>query len=182
MWPQGVCWLNDVSRVRPALGRGVRDTATAAVAAVSGHLRERSGKPVQTHPARRVWRSDEGQRCRAVHALRKPTRRTISPAPLSLGMGTGSALGWINLTTCDSSGASFGPWSCRPSPFGDPRGSILRVPSAMGFNPAFGCATVSGVRIGGFTSRAVADGAEASTADVRIRVLNWCFGVSMVGR
>ena len=47
---------------------------------------------------------------------------------------------------------------------------------------AFGCATVSGVRIGGFTSRAVADGAEASTADVQTRVLNWCFGVSMLGR
>ena len=44
--------LTNISRVRQALGRGVRDTATAAVAAVSGHLRERSGGAVQTDLAR----------------------------------------------------------------------------------------------------------------------------------
>ena len=98
--------LPDISRVRPALWRGVPDPATAAVEAVAGYLRERAGEPVQTHLARRGWRSDEGRRCRTVHALRKPERRTIAPAPMSLGMGTGSALGWINLTTCDSSGVS----------------------------------------------------------------------------
>ena len=27
-------------------------------------------------------------------------------------------------------------WSCRPSPFGNPKGGILRVSSVMGFNPA----------------------------------------------
>jgi len=106
VWPRRVGWLHDISRVRHVLGRGVRDKATAAVAAVPGHLSERSGEPVQTDLARRGWRSDEGQRRRTVHALRKQERRTISPAPMSRGMGTGSALGWINLTTCDSSGAS----------------------------------------------------------------------------
>ena len=30
----------------------------------------------------------------------------IPPAPMSMDTGTGSALGWINLTTRDSSGAS----------------------------------------------------------------------------
>ncbi|MDE2973203.1 MAG: hypothetical protein OXU64_00565 [Gemmatimonadota bacterium] len=98
--------LHDISRVRSALGRGVQDTATAAADAVQEHLGKHSGEAVQTHLARRVWRSDEGQRCWTVHALRKPERRTISPVPMSLGMGTGSALGWINLTTCDSSGSS----------------------------------------------------------------------------
>jgi len=98
--------LPDISRVQPALGSGVWDTATAAVEAVAGHLREHAGEPVQTHPARRGWRSDEGQRFRAVHALQKPERRTIRPAPLPMDRGTGSALGWINLTTCDSSGDS----------------------------------------------------------------------------
>ena len=34
----------------------------------------------------------------------KPERRKTPPTPMSLA--TGSALGWINLTTCDSSGAS----------------------------------------------------------------------------
>ena len=62
-----VSWLTNISRVRPALGRGVRDTATAAVAAVSGHLRERSGGAVQADLAKRGWRSDEGRRCLAVH-------------------------------------------------------------------------------------------------------------------
>jgi len=50
---------------------------TAVADAVPEHLRERFGEPVQTHLARRGWRSDEGRRCRAVHALRKAERRTI---------------------------------------------------------------------------------------------------------
>jgi len=108
------------------------------VDAVAGHLRERSGEPVQTDLTKRGWRSDEGQRCRAVHTLRKPERRTISPAPMSLGMGTGSALGWINLTTATPPALRFDAWACRPSPFGDPKGHILRVSFATGFNPAVG--------------------------------------------
>ena len=64
--------LTDLRRAKHPRGRRARDPATAAAEAVAGHLRERSGEPLQTHLARRVWRSDEGRRCRAVHALRKP--------------------------------------------------------------------------------------------------------------
>jgi len=97
---------NGVGKARKRVGNRPLPTLLRGneLIAVAGHLRERSREPVQTHLARRGWRSDEGQRLRAVHALRKPERRTISPAPMSLGMGTGSALGWFNLTTCDSSG------------------------------------------------------------------------------
>jgi len=56
---------------------------------------------------------------------------------MSVDIGTGSGLGWINLTTCDSSGASL-RLLLPPSRFGDPKGGILRIPSAMGFNPAIG--------------------------------------------
>ena len=68
----------------------------------------------------------------------------------------------------------------------------------MGFNPAIGTKAaeadpprVSGtsgggsvpkVRIGGFTTDAVGDGTEVSAGDVQTRVLNRCFGVSMLGR
>lgn len=50
----------------------------------------------------------------------------IPPVPMPMGAGTASALGWINLTTRDSSG------------LGDPKGNILRIPSTAGFNPAIG--------------------------------------------
>ncbi len=94
--------LTDLNRAKHPRGRHLREPAAGTADEVAAHLRERSGEPAQTHLARRGWRSDEGQRCRAVQALRKPVRRTISPAPMSLGTGTGSGLGWINLTTCDS--------------------------------------------------------------------------------
>ena len=89
----GVCWLTDLRRAKHRRGRRARDPATAAAEAVTEHLRERFGEPVQTHLATCGWRSDECRWCRAVHALRKPERRTISPAPMSLGMGTSFALG-----------------------------------------------------------------------------------------
>ena len=38
------------------------------------------------------------------------------------------------------------------------------------------------VRIGSLTTNTVADDAEVSTGEVQIRVLNCCFGVSMLGR
>jgi len=47
---------------------------------------------------------------------------------------------------------------------------------------ASGDGTVRAVRIGSFTTDTVADVAEVSTGNVRISVLNWCFGVSMLGR
>ncbi len=47
--------LTYVSPVRQALGRGFQYPAAAAVAAVPGHLRERSGEPVQTDLAKRGW-------------------------------------------------------------------------------------------------------------------------------
>ena len=106
MWPRRVGWLTDLRRAKHPRGHRVPDPALDAAEAVAGHLRERSGEPVQTHLARRGWWWDVDRRCRAVHAFRKPERRTISLAPVSLGMGTGSAVGWINLATCDSSGSS----------------------------------------------------------------------------
>ena len=42
-------------------------------------------------------------------------------APMPLDTGTSSALGWINLATCDSSGSSL-VRSCCPSRFGNPKG------------------------------------------------------------
>ena len=41
---------------------------------------------------------------------------------------------------------------------------------------------VPAVQIGGFAKSAFGDGAAASARDVRIRVLNWCLGVFMIGR
>jgi hypothetical protein len=94
-------------------------------------------EPVQTGLAKRGRRSYNGsQRCRA-DATRKPERRRIPQAPMSMETGTGSAVGWVNLTTCDSSGTTL-VCSCCPSRFGDPKGGILRLPSAIGFNPAVG--------------------------------------------
>jgi len=80
--------LKHETGVRRARWGHFRDPANAA-AAVAEHSRARSGKPVQTDLAKRGGRCDEDQRCRVVHALQKPERRTISPAPMSLGMGTG---------------------------------------------------------------------------------------------
>ena len=49
--------------------------------------------------------------------------------------GVSSAVGWINLTKLLLRRfASFE--SCCPSRFGDPKGDILRISSATGFNPA----------------------------------------------
>ena len=51
--------------------------------------------------------------------------------------GISSARGWVNLTTLLLRRfASFE--SCCPSRLGDPKGNILRIPSAIGFNPALG--------------------------------------------
>ena len=47
---------------------------------------------------------------------------------------------------------------------------------------ASGGRTVRTVRIGSFTANAVEDRAEVSIGDVQTRVLNWCFGVSILGR
>ena len=99
----GVCWLPGLSRARQARGRRVRNPATVAADAVAKHLRERFGEPVQTDLAKRGWRWVEGQRRRAVRALRKPKWRMIPPSPMSMDAGTASALGSINLTTRDSS-------------------------------------------------------------------------------
>ena len=76
MWPRRVGWLNSETGVREARGRRVQNPETAADT-VAEHLRERFGEPVQTDLVRRGWRCDGGQRCRAVHALRKPERRLM---------------------------------------------------------------------------------------------------------
>lgn len=46
---------------------------------------------------------------------------------------------------------------------------------------ALGGGAVPSVRIGAFSTNAVWDGAEVSTGDVQTRVVNWGFGVSMLG-
>ena len=88
--------LPGLSRARDPRGDRVRDPATADADAVAEHLRERSGEPGQTALA---------QARLAVE--RRPVRPTIPQAPMSLDAGTGSASGWINLPTCDSSGVSY---------------------------------------------------------------------------
>jgi len=194
LYPQGVGWLTYISPVRQALGRGCRDPATTAIAAVPRHLYERFGEPVQTHLAKRGLRWDRDRRCRAVHALRKLERRTISPAPMSLGAGTGSALGWITLTTFDSSGPSTRSlglsFTLRQPEGRHPTSSIWHgFQSSLGaegrprpMSRASGGRTVRMARIGSFTANAVEDGAEVSIGDVQTRAANRCFGVSMLGR
>ena len=98
--------LTHLSGVRQALRRRVRDASSAAANTVAARHRNRSGEPVQTVLRKRGQRWDGGQRCRAMHVPPKPERRPIPPASLSRGTGTGSAVGWINLTTCVSSGVS----------------------------------------------------------------------------
>ena len=58
----------------------------------------------------------------------------IPRAPASMDTGISSAVGGVNLATLLLRFASFGP--CCPPRFGDPKGSILRISSAMGFNLA----------------------------------------------
>jgi len=145
VWPQGVRWLNDETGVRAARGGRLRDPATAAADAVAANLRDRSGEPVQTDLARGGWRWDGGQRCRAVHALWKLGRPTSPPEPMPMDTGTGAAVGWINLTTLLLRRfASFD--SCCPSRLGNPKGRILRIPSAIGFKPAVGTLAATNAR------------------------------------
>ena len=94
-----------IGAVRQACRRHVRDPSSAAANTVAHH-RKRSGEPVQTGLPKRGPRWEGGQRCRAIYVPTKPERRLIPPAPLSMGTGTGSAVGWVNLTTCVSSGVS----------------------------------------------------------------------------
>ncbi len=91
--------LNHETGVREARGRRAQNPETAAANAVAEHLRKRFGEPVQMDLVRRGWGCDGGQRCRAVHALREPDRRLVPPAPMPMGTGTASDVGWINLTT-----------------------------------------------------------------------------------
>ena len=100
-------WILDRnSGVQQGRRRRVRDRPSAADIAVAGHHRTRFGEPVQTGLAKCGQRRDGGQPCRATHVAPKPKRRLIPPASLSRGTDTGSAVGWINLTTCVSSGVS----------------------------------------------------------------------------
>ncbi|MDE0075284.1 MAG: hypothetical protein OXR82_11020 [Gammaproteobacteria bacterium] len=87
--------LDHETGVGEARGGRVRDPATAAADAGQEHVGERSGKPVQAALAQA-----------RLAVTRRPVRRTSPQAPMSMDTGTGSALGWINLTTRDSSGAS----------------------------------------------------------------------------
>ena len=91
--------LNNETGVREARWGRLRDPDTAADDAVAAHLCARFVEPVQTDLANRGWRWDGGGRCRAVHALRKPERPTIPPAPMPMDTGTAFALWWINLPT-----------------------------------------------------------------------------------
>jgi len=56
------------------------------------------------------------------------------PAPPSGDTGIGSAMGWMNLNYA-SPPAFTSRLVCYPSTFGDPKGNILRMSSAIDFNP-----------------------------------------------
>ena len=60
LYPQGVAWLPGLSRAKHPRGRRARNPATAAADAVTEHLRERPGEPVQTDLAKRGWRCRAG--------------------------------------------------------------------------------------------------------------------------
>ena len=123
-------------------------------------------------------------------------RRLIPPVPLSMGTGTGSAVGWINLPTCVSSVFRL-VCSCCPPRFGEPKGNILRSSSAIGFNPVGGdegrrsrsASTLGASGTGpsprsgpeAFITNAVGDGAPVSLREVPTRVLNRYFCVSIPG-
>ena len=69
--------------------------------------------------------------------------------------------------------------TCNFNPAVGDEGRRSRSASISG---AFGGGAVPRVRIGGFITNAVGDGAAVSPREVQTRVLNWCFGVSMLGR
>ena len=128
MWPQGVSWLNNETGVQHARAGCARDLANAAAEAVAAHPREPFGEPVQTDLVKRGWWPDRGQRCRAVHAPPKPEQRLMPRAPASMDTGTGSAVGWINLTTLLLRRfASFGRAALH--------GPVTRRATSYGFHP-----------------------------------------------
>ena len=63
-----------------------------------------------------------------------------------------------------------------------PSGTKAAEADPRPFQRAFGSGTVPGIRIGGFITNAIGDGASVSLEEVQTLVLNWCFGVSMLGR
>ena len=115
---------------------------------------------------------------------------------MSTDTGTGSASGWINLTTRGSFPVlRLVRSGCRLR-FGNPKGDALRIPSSLGFKPtagdeshrsraetisgALGGGTVPKVQFVGFSTNAVGNGAVVSLGEVQNRLPNWCFGVSNV--
>ena len=143
----GVCWLTGFSRVQHRRRQRARNPETAAADAVAEHLRERFGEPFQTDLAKRGWRWDGGQRCRAVHVSPKPEPRLIPRASAPMDTDISSAVGWINLTTLLLRRfASLE--SCCSSPFRVPEGHYLtgsirnRFQSGRSGRPATGSSLV----------------------------------------
>ena len=143
-----------------------------------------SVNPFKQPSRTRGWRSD-GDRCGERYRKRR-CRGTRAPVP---PWGGSTRLRAI------PPGLRLVCW-CRPVSFGDPKGGILRVPSAMGFKPAVRddggrsrlpsfsvaswAANAARTRIGGSTTNAVEDDPEVSAGDVQTRVSQRCFGGSML--
>ena len=92
VWPHGVCCLTGLSRAKHPRGRRVREVSPTSTHAVTAHLRERFGQPVQTGLAKRRRQSDGGPRCLAVHAPPKTERRMTPPAAMSIDTGRSGGL------------------------------------------------------------------------------------------
>ncbi len=99
-----VRWLSDLSRVPHALRRPVPRSSLAAVHAAAEQPGERSEERVQTDFAKRGQRRDGARQCPTVQAHRKPEWRPMPSASRSMDASIGHAVGWINLTACNSSG------------------------------------------------------------------------------
>ena len=128
-----VCWLPRIRGARQALRRPVPRSSLATAHTAAEHPRERSGQPVQQ--ASRIAADGGMEASDAGPSMYppKPERHLIPRAPASMDTGISSALGWFNLTTLLLRRFAS-VWSCDPSRLGDPKGNILRIPPAIGFN------------------------------------------------
>ena len=143
MWPRRVCWLSVQTGVRQARRRRVRVPSSAAANVGAEHPRERLGQPV--HRASRSA-AGSGMEARDTGPSMYPRSRSgqpIPPAPPSGDTGIGSAMGWINLNYASPPAFRLvGP--CYAPPFGDPKGNVLRTPSAIGFRSGLGATKATG--------------------------------------
>ena len=135
MWPRRVCWLTDLSRVRQPLRRPVPGSSVALAHTAAEHPREQSGETVQQASRSAVGGEMRGPRCRAVQVPQQPGAATDAASARVDGHGHYFDRG-VDQPDYASPPAFRLVWSCCHSCPGDPRGNILRISSAGGFNPA----------------------------------------------